>query len=426
MPYIGEAQDEEMHNRGMTDARESVTPDENGQAAHSAPQEQSIVIDPNRKLGRGPIIGAIVAALVLGAFIFVGIRSRVHAEEALTTSTRQAAIMTVAVTTPRHGAGPLEITLPANTQAYIDTPIYARTSGYLKHWYADIGARVHQGEVLADIETPELDQQVLEAQSDLATAQANLQIAQITAERWKKLLAKNAVSKQEADQATSDFSARQSALSSAEANLRRLQQLQGFEKIYAPFDGVITARNIDIGSLIQAGDSNSPRSELFHMASTDKLRLYVPVPEVYANDVHNGDRVAVTSDAAPNEKFMGTIVRNSDAIDTSSRTLNVEIDVLNTSHKLLPGQYAFVHLPIPPSTASMTLPSNALLFRAEGLRVGVVKDGKVQLMPVQVGHDYGATVEIISGLSPQDEVILNPSDSLAQGEHVHVEKGVSE
>jgi RND family efflux transporter MFP subunit len=415
----------------MKDTRESEMSVESDQTAQQASsntsaQGPSIVLDANRKLGRGPIIGAILAALALGAFIVAGIRSRVHAEETLTVDTRQAAILTVAVTTPSHGASALEITLPANTQAYIDTPIYARTSGYLKHWYADIGARVHEGEVLADIETPELDQQVQQAESDLATAQSNLEIAQITAERWKKLLAKNAVSKQEADVATSDFSARQSALSSAQANLRRLQQLQGFEKVYAPFDGVITARNVDIGSLIQAGDSNSPRAELFHMASTDKLRLFVPVPEVYANNVHNGDRIAVTSDAAPNEKFTGTIVRNSDAIDTSSRTLNVEVDVINTDHKLLPGQYAFVHLPIPPSNASMTLPSNALLFRAEGLRVGVVHDGRVQLVPVQVGNDYGATVEITAGLSPQDEVILNPSDSLAQGQRVQVEQGGAE
>jgi RND family efflux transporter MFP subunit len=420
-----------MHDSGMKDVRESETSVENGQTAVQAPEHgpaegPAIVLDPDRKLGRGPIIGALVAALALGAFIVVGIRSRVHAEETLTTTTRQDAILAVAVTTPNRGSGPLEITLPANTQAYIDTPIYARTNGYLKHWYADIGAHVHQGEVLAEIETPELDQQVQQAESDLATAEANQKIAQITAERWKKLLTKNAVSQREADVATSDFSARQSALSSAQANLRRLQQLQGFEKVYAPFDGVITARNIDIGSLIQEGDSNSPHAELFHMDSTDKLRLYVPVPEVYAYTVHNGDKLEVTSDAAPNEKFTGTIVRNADSIDTSSRTLNVEVDVNNTNHKLLPGQYAFVHLHVPPSNASLTLPSNALLFRAEGLQVGVIRNGQVQLVPVQIGHDYGATVEITAGLTPQDQVVLNPPDSLAQGEQVQVEKGDGE
>jgi RND family efflux transporter MFP subunit len=389
-------------------------------------ESHPVEIDPQRKLGRGPIVAGILAALLLGILIVVGILTRVRAEAALAITARQDAVLSVAVTTPMQGAAAQEITLPANTQAFIDTPIYARTSGYLRKWYADIGAHVRSGQLLAEIDTPELDQQVRQAQSDLATAQSNQEIAQITAERWTKLLAKNAVSKQETDQAMSDFRGRQSALSAAEANVKRLQQLQGFEKIYAPFDGVITARNIDIGSLIQAGDSNSPRAELFHMASTDKLRLFVPVPEVYSNQVRNGSRVDVTSDAVPDAKFTGTIVRNSDAIDISSRTLNVEVDVVNTEHKLLPGQYAFIHLPIPPSASSMTLPSGALLFRGEGLRVGVVRDGRVQLVPIKIGHDYGAKVEITSGLAPQDQVILNPPDSLAEGERVNVEKGDAE
>lgn len=385
-----------------------------------------VEIDPRRKLGPGFIVAGILAIVVLGILIAIGILSRFHAEAALATASQQDAVLSVAVTTPVAGAAAQEITLPANTQAFIDTPIYARTSGYLRKWYADIGTHVHTGELLAVIETPELDQQVKQAQSDLATAQSNEQIAQITAQRWVKLLAKNAVSKQETDQAMSDLRGRQSALDAAQANVMRLQQLQGFERIYAPFDGVITARNIDIGSLIQAGDSNSPRAELFHMASTDKLRLFVPVPEVYANQVRNGSHVVVTSDAVPGEKFTGTIARNSDAIDLSSRTLNVEVDVVNSEHKLLPGQYAFIHLPIPPAASSMTLPSGALLFRGEGLRVGVVRDGRVRLLPVEVGHDYGASVEITSGLAAHDQVILNPPDSLAEGERVNVEKGSAE
>jgi RND family efflux transporter MFP subunit len=417
---------DEIQDETMKDTREGGVATEGSDPEHGTQTAPPIVLDPTAKLGRAPIIGVVIAALLLGIFIVIGIHSRVHAEEKLSINAQQSLALSVAVTTPSQGAGPLEITLPANTQAYIDTPIYARTNGYLRKWYADIGTRVHRGQILAEIETPELDQQVEQAQSDLATARANQQIAQITAERWEKLLAKNAVSRQESDQATSDFSARQSALSSAQANLRRLEQLQGFEKIYAPFDGVITARNVDIGSLIQAGDSSSPRAELFHMASTDKLRLFVPVPEVYASAVRSGDRIVVTSDAAPNQKFTGTIVRNSDSIDIANRTLNVEVDVLNSDHKLLPGQYAFVHLPIPPSNSSMTLPSNTLLFRAEGLRVGVVRHGRVELTPVEIGHDYGAKVEITAGLTPQDEVILNPSDSLAQGEAVQIEKGAAE
>jgi len=411
---------EDRYNEGMVDAQEST---EGAHGEHGAPP---IVLDPGRKLGRGPVIGMIVLALCLGTAILLGIHSRVHAEEQLTTETAQDAVMAVSVTTASRGADALEITLPADTQAFIDTPIYARTNGYLRRWYADIGAHVRQGQVLAEIQTPELDQQVQQAQSDLLTAQANQNIAQITEERWKKLLAKNAVSKQEADQAFSDLSAKTSALGSAQANLRRLQQMQDFEKVYAPFDGVITARNIDVGSLIQAGDSGSPKAELFHMAATDKLRLFVPVPEVYAGAVRNGDRVVVTSDASPNDKFYGTIVRNSDAIDIASRTLNVEVDVNNADHKMRPGQYAFVHLPLPPANASMTLPSNVLLFRSEGLQVGVVRNNRVQLVPVKIGHDYGAKVEIIAGLTPQDQVILNPSDSLAQGQQVRVEKGQDE
>jgi RND family efflux transporter MFP subunit len=417
---------DELRDEAMKDTREGGVARETNDPEHGPQTEPAIVLDPNRRLGRAPLIGVVAVALALCVFIAVGIRSRVHAEATLANDSQRNSMLSVAVTMPTQGAGSLEITLPANTQAYIDTPIYARTNGYLRKWYADIGTRVHRGEILAEIETPELDQQVQQAQSDLATAQANQQIAQITANRWKKLLTKNAVSQQEADQATSDFTARQSALASAQANLRRLEQLQGFEKIYAPFDGVITARNVDIGALIQGGDSSSPRSELFHMASTDKLRLFVPVPEVYASAVHNGDRIAVTSDAAPNLKFTGTIVRDSDAIDIANRTLNVEVDVPNADHKLLPGQYAFVHLPIPPSSSSMTLPSNALLFRAEGLRVGVVRSGHVDLVPVKIGHDYGAKVEITAGLTPQDRVILNPSDSLAQGDRVEVEKGAAE
>lgn len=401
-------------------------PVEDRPSVHGVQAKAPALPDTTRKIGPGPWIGGLVVALVLIACILTGIRSRVHAEEELSSAAKQNSILSIAVTNPSQRTQPLDITLPADTQAYIDTPIYARTSGYLLHWYADIGAHVHKGEVLAEIQAPELDQQVDQARSDLATARANFNIAQITAERWEKLLAKDAVSRQAADQAMSDLSASRSSVAAAQANLGRLKQLQSYEKVYAPFSGVITARNVDIGSLIQAGDSNSPQAQLFHMAATDKLRLFVPVPEVYVNDIHNGDRVEITSDADPNEKFYGTIVRNSDSIDLSTRTLNVEVDVNNENHKLLPGQYAFVHLNIPPSSASLTLPSNTLLFRAEGLQVGVVKDGRVQLVPIVIGHDYGAKVEVTAGLTPQDQVILNPPDSLAQGERVQVVKGDGE
>jgi RND family efflux transporter MFP subunit len=395
---------------------------ENETKTHVAAEGRDIKVEGPPHLSRGLIVAVVFAFLVLGVLIFLGIRSRTRAENTLAVTAQSQDVLPVEVTTPVQGAAAQEITLPANTQAFIDTPIYARTDGYLRKWYADIGTRVHAGQLLAVIETPELDEQVRQAQSDLDTAQANLQLADITAARWTKLLAKNAVSKQETDQANSDLKARQSALAAAQSNVKRLQQLQGFERIYAPFDGVITARNIDIGSLIQAGDSNSPKAELFHVSATDKLRLFVPVPEVYANNVRNGSRIAVTSDALPDQKVTGIIVRNSDAIDPSSRTLNVEVDVVNGDHKLMPGQYAFIHLPIAASASSMTLPAGSLLFRAEGLRVGVVRDGRVALVPIEVGHDYGAKVEVISGLAPGDQVILNPPDSLSEGQRVRVEK----
>jgi RND family efflux transporter MFP subunit len=383
----------------------------------------SSTTDTEATLGRGPVVAVSALAVVLATLIVLGIHGRSSAEAVLVHKTRDAAVESVSVVTPDTGGQAQEIKLPADTEGYIDTPIYARTNGYLERWYADIGASVHEGELLAIVQTPELDQQVEEAQEEVKTAQANEQIAEITANRWKKLMAKDAVSQQETDQAMSDLTARQSTLNSAMANVRRLQQMQGFEKIYAPFDGVITARNVDIGSLIQAGDINAQRGELFHESAIDRLRLYVPVPEVYAGLVRNGGHLTVTSDALPNEAFTGTVVRNADAIAKTSRTLNVEVDVENAHHRLLPGQYAFVHLPIPAGKASMTLPANTLLFRAEGLRVGVVRGGQVHLTPIQIGNDYGATVEVTSGLQPTDKIILNPADSLTEGAAVRIEGG---
>lgn len=407
-----------QQQQGEKDYNESF-PDE-ATAGHE-PKGPQVKIDSKSRLGSGPVIAAAAVAVALGVGIALGIHHQAEAETSLKHTTEKAAVPSVVTTHPEGGAKAQELRLPADTQAYTDTAIYSRTSGYLQKWYADIGTTVKKGQLLAVVQTPEVDQQVQQAQADVATAQANEQLAQTTNNRWKALLAKNAVSRQEADQASGDLSARESALSSAQANVRRLQQMQGFERIYAPFDGVITARNVDVGSLIQAGDNSNPHSELFHLSSVGTLRLFVPVPEVNVSAVRDGEQVKVTSDAFPNESFTGTVVRNATSIDLASRTLRVEVDLPNSGHHLLPGQYAFVHLPIPAAASSMTLPSNALLFRAEGLRVGVVQDDRVHLVPVSIGHDYGATVEITAGLQPQDQVILNPSDSLADGAHVHVE-----
>ena len=276
-----------------------------------------------------------------------------------------------------------------------------------------------QGQLLAEIETPEIDQQLLQAQADLKNAQANLDISQITAKRYQDLLAGNSVSHEEVDQATSDLSSKQAVVNSNEANIHRLQDLQSFEKIYAPFDGVITARNTDIGALIQAGDNTTPK-ELFHLSAINKLRVYIAVPEVYAGHLTTGEKVGLTMDAFPGETFNGTLERDSDNIDPQSRTLNVEVDVDNADGRLLPGAYVFVHLPVPANGGAVTIPSNTLLFRAEGLRVGVVRDAHVVLVPIVIGHDYGNTVEVTSGLDSQDAVIVDPSDSLTEGAVVQI------
>src|SRR5580658_10383377 len=370
-------------------------------------------------------VGLAAAALVLGFVIYSGIYERAHAETNLGVSTERAAVPTVNVVRPTSGSESQEIVLPGNTQAFNDTPIYARTNGYLKRWYVDIGAHVQQGQLLAEIDTPEVDQQLDQARADLKAAQANEQLAQITAARWQNLLKTNSVSKQETDQAVSDLSARHATVDSMAANVRRLEQLQSFEKIYAPFAGVITARNTDIGALINAGAGGVPQ-ELFHMAAVNRLRVYVAVPEVDAQAAQNGARAILTFDEYPGETFQGTIVRNSDSIDLASRTLNVEVDIDNAQGRIKTGAYAFVHLKSSQtgqaSTASLTIPANTLLFRSEGLRVGVVRNGHAELVPITIGRDYGATVEVVTGLQPTDQVIVNPSDSLTGGTPVQVNK----
>jgi RND family efflux transporter MFP subunit len=365
------------------------------------------------------VVGLAVFVLCLGAVIAFGIRARVQAESELKAATDQTATPIVEVTHPKEGAPAEEIVLPGTTQAFTDTPIYARTNGYLKHWYFDIGARVKKGQLLAEIETPELDQQLQQAQADLETAKANLQLASTTAERWQFLVKSGSVSKQETDQAVDSLAAMKATVTSSAANVGRLEQLQSFEKIYAPFDGVITARNTDIGDLIDAGANTQPQ-QLFHIAAIRELRVYVPVPEVYAPAARTGAPALLTLDEYPGEAFHGKLVRTSDSIDTASRTLLVEVDVDNSGGKLLPGAYVFVHLKVSMQIRSVTIPSNALLFRREGLQVGLVRDGKAELVPVKIGRDYGSTVEIVSGLSPFDSVILDPADSLISGTKVSV------
>jgi RND family efflux transporter MFP subunit len=372
-------------------------------------------LQPPPGISRGEATLLAAAALAaLALLIYSGIHSRAAAESRLTKRTEEAAIPTVAVVFPQEGAPTQEIVLPGNAQAFSDTPIYARTSGYLKRWYFDIGAHVQKGQLLAEIETPEVDRQLEQARADLDTAQANLNIAKITATRWQGLVSDGSVSQQETDQAVSNLSAVKAAAESSAANVRRLEQLQSFEKIYAPFDGIVTARSTDIGALIDAGAATQPR-ELFHMAAIRKLRLYVSVPEVYSRAARYGAPATLTLDEFPGQTFHGTLVRNANSIDIASRTLLVEVDVDNPTGQLLPGAYVFVHLKLPEETRSVTIPSNTLIFRKEGLQVGLVRNGKAELVRVKISRDYGNTVEIISGLRPTDAVIVDPSDSLVAG-----------
>jgi RND family efflux transporter MFP subunit len=370
--------------------------------------------------GRGSIlIGAIVLAIALGAAVFYGIHSRSDAQHDLRLATLRAAVPTVTVVHPILGSKAQEVVLPGNTMAFIDTSIYARTNGYLKKWFVDIGVRVHAGELLAIIDAPEVDQQLQQGQADLKSAQANEQLAASTNVRWQGLVAKHAVSQQEADQVASDLAAKQATTAASQANVRRLEQLQSYERVTAPFDGVITARSTDVGALINAGSAAEPR-ELFHLAQVGKLRVFVALPEVYADSVRDGQQVDITTDADPGHVIKGTVARNSNAISQASRTLNVEVDVDNAGGELLPGAYVFVHMKLPAAANTVTIPSNALLFRAQGLQVGVVRDGRVQLRNITVGHDFGSTVEVISGLNANDAVILDPSDSLMSGMPVDV------
>jgi RND family efflux transporter MFP subunit len=366
------------------------------------------------------LLGVAVVAGLLGFGIYSGVRARNAADDSLKQTTASAAVSVVNVVSPKPTTATQEIVLPGTTQAFTDAPIFARTSGYVKRWYFDIGARVTQGQLLAEIETPEVDQQLQQARADLATAQANLRQAQITADRWQALLETDSVSKQETDVAVSALSANKATVDSNAANVRRLEQLLGFQKIYAPFDGVVTARNVDIGVLVNAGSTTTSGRELFHMTAIHTLRVFVAVPEVYSRAAVTGGTATLTLDEFPGRSFTGRLVRNANAIDLTSRTLLVEVDVDNPRGELLPGAYVFVHLKLPKQIASVTVPVNALLFRSEGLQVAVVRNDQAQLVPVTIGRDYGTTVEITAGLRPTDQVIVAPSDSLTSGTRVRI------
>ena len=361
-----------------------------------------------------------LAVIAVAALLVSGIWSRVKAGTTLRAETAQAALPAVSVVSPKQTAPADEIILPGNVQPFITSPIYARTNGYLKKWHFDIGAHVKQGQLLAVIETPEVDQQLQQARSNLLTAQANLELASITKTRYQGLLKSNAVSQQDVDNAVGTYNANKAIVEADKAAVEQYSALVSFEKIYAPFDGVITARNTDIGDLINSGSSTGVKTDLFHIVQPGKLRVYVNVPEEYSQGIKAGMTADLSLAEFPDRRFQGTLVRTADDINMTTRTLLIEIDVDNPTGTLLTGSYAEVHLKIPMQKSTLLLPVNTLIFRSQGLHVGIVKDGKVVLTAVTAGHDFGNEIEIVSGLKTDDQVIINPPDSIVHGQQVQI------
>ena len=363
---------------------------------------------------------AIVILLIVAAV--VGFSSRFGERRALAKETEELAVPSVVVIQPKTEPPRQELVLPSTLQAFTQSPIYARTNGYLAHWYKDIGSKVIKGEPLADIETPEVDQELSQARAARSQAEAQLGLAKSSAERWETLRKMDAVAQQEADERSSSYTQGQAALASATANVRRLEQLESFKHIYAPFAGTIIRRNTDVGALINAGNSGQ-NQELFVIAQISPIRVYIDVPEIYAASVRPGVAAEIELTSLPGQRFGAKVARTADAIDPATRTLRTEIDVPNRDGKLYPGSYAQVHFGVKTATMRLSVPVNALLFRAEGTRAAVVgADGKVHLKPVVIGRDYGTDVEVLGGLDPSDSVILNPSDSLEEGQPVHATK----
>jgi RND family efflux transporter MFP subunit len=378
----------------------------------------------SRSRGRSVAL-LLIIAVVVGLLVISGIVPRLRSRRALAAETNELAAPTVLVIQPKRGVPSQEILLPGNIQAFVDAPIYARTNGYLKRWYFDIGSHVKQGQLLAEIESPEVDQQLSQAQADLGTAAANLHLSQITADRYADLIKQDAVSQQETDNAVSDLASKNTAVKSSQANVDRLRQLVSFEKVYAPFDGVVTARNTDIGQLIDSGASGGQARSLFQVAAINKLRVFISVPQIYSQAATPGLTADLTFAEFPGRRFQGKLVRTSRSIDPTARTLNVEVDVDNSKGELLPGAYTEVHLKLKEGIPTLTIPVSALLFRQEGLRIAVAKsDNTAELIPVTLGRDFGDFVEITTGLMGQERIISNPPDSIVDGErlNVHTEK----
>jgi RND family efflux transporter MFP subunit len=371
--------------------------------------------------GRGRIlIGAVLLVLITaGAVTFLNRKSET---DALAKETEAVSVPTVAVVQPTSEPGNDELVLPGNLQAFEESPIFARTNGYLLRWYKDIGSKIQKGELLAAIDTPEIDQELSQARASREQIKAALELAKISADRWANLRKSDSVSQQEADQQASAYQQALANLAAADANVRRLEQLESFKNVYAPFSGVLIRRNVDPGALINSG-AGAAGKELFVIARVDPLRVYASVPQAYAPNIKIGMKANVTLQEFPGQKFTGTVARTADAIDPATRTLNTEVDVPNKDGKLLPGSFGQVHFATGTSVPRITIPVNATLFRAEGPQVAVVdKDSAVHLRPISIGRDFGATLEILGGLDVNDQIVINPSDSLVEGQKVHVAK----
>lgn len=368
--------------------------------------------------GAGKLAAVLVLLFLIAAVVIIVMR--MSEKKALANATERLAIPSVAVVHPKLQPPEEELVLPATLQAYTESPIYARTNGYLLKWYHDIGSRVNKGDLLADIDTPELDQELLQARAARDQATAQLQIAKVSAERWQALRKTDAVTQQETDERTSALQQGEAAVASATANVRRLEQLESFKHVYAPFSGILTKRNIDVGALINSGNTGTNK-ELFDIASVNPLRVYIDAPQSYATSIRRGQQANIELQEYPGQKFAGTVARTADAIDPSTRTLHTEIDVPNPKGQLLPGAFAQVHFAVNIKTPRITVPVNALLFRPEGPVAAVVgSDKKVQLKKVLIGRDYGTSLEILSGIEQGDSLVLNPSDSLENGQAVEI------
>ena len=377
--------------------------------------------NPTPGIAASPYRRYLWAAIALVLLLAVwGILSRLLARNALDREAHQASVLTVLTTQPRRGPAADTLVLPGSVQAYYEAPIYARTSGYLKIWYTDIGTAVKKGQLLAEIETPEVDQQLRQAEADLGTARANYELARTTNERWQGLLATQSVSQQDADQRAGDAAAKAAAQASAAANVARLRELEGFKRVLAPFAGVVTQRNTDVGALINAGQT--PGSALFRVADTHRLRIYVQVPQPYAAEIGSGISAILEFTDHPGQHYSATVASTAHALDAASRTLQVELQIDNAKGELLPGSYVQVTFSLPTSPGTLRVPVNAVIFRGKSPQVATVDaDHRVRLRDIAEGRDFGTEVEVLAGIGPDDALIVNPPDSIADGTPVRVQ-----